>query len=397
MKLLGWMHRKFRQNNSSEPFKDLVIGNSCNCLSGQSPLDDEQNYLKPNNHGVKLFKNMMMNQKVMRKSFAGIDSTKETEDYYIEPSSMCDDDLFPGFLAIGTLGSSSDQVVSDPTSTPTFAISVESITQKEDEVTENDLKLINDELEKVLGAETNDDVSIDYYSSGRNSHVSTGRNSHVSTGRSSHVSIITLSGKPITETHNNNNGGSVCPLQGYLFGTAIELSETTRTSSSSSSTITAAATTMTTKKEHRTSLGELFQRSKLAEECAKNNNNNENKEEKREGDKSAMNMVKEKLKKRILHHASSRNSTSMNDSSSCAAETKLNKILHMFRKKVHPESSTAAHKYSKQHRKNENKKKIMSDIKGSEMVHPDYDENEDSFINREHWIKTDADYLVLEL
>ncbi|KAL1361167.1 protein LAZY 1-like isoform X2 [Arachis ipaensis] len=383
MKLLGWMHRKFRQNNSSEPFKDLVIG--------QSPLDDEQNYLKPNNHGVKLFKNM--NQKVMRKSFAGIDSTKEHEDYYIEPSSMCDDDLFPGFLAIGTLGSSSDQVVSDPTSTPTFAISVESITEKEDEVTENDLKLINDELEKVLGA---DDVSIDYYSSGRNSHVSTGRNSHVSTGRSSHVSIITLSGKPITETHNNNNGGSVCPLQGYLFGTAIELSETTRTSSSSSSTMTAAATaTATTKKEHRTSLGELFQRSKLAEECAKNNN--ENKEEKREGDKSAMNLVKEKLKKRILHHASSRNSTSMNDSSSSAAETKLNKILHMFRKKVHPESSTAAHKYSKQHRKNENKKKIMSDIKGSEIVHPDYDENEDSFINREHWIKTDADYLVLEL
>ncbi|MED6209924.1 hypothetical protein PIB30_059406 [Stylosanthes scabra] len=307
---------------------------------------------------------------------------------------MCDDDLFPGFLAIGTLGSSSDQILHDPASTPTFAISVESITEKEDEVTENDLKLINDELEKVLGAETNDDVSIDY-SSGRNSHVSTGRNSHVSTGRSSHVSIITLSGKPITETqNNNNNGGSVCPLQGYLFGTAIELSETTRTSSVSAMAVA--------KKEHRTSLGELFQRSKLAEESAKNN---ENKEEKREGDKSAMNMVKEKLKKRILHHASSRNSTSIHDSSS--AETKLNKILHMFRKKVHPESSSTGannNKYSKNHRKNNNeskKKTTFSDGGGlikAEMFHPDDDDIEDSFIiNREHWIKTDADYLVLEL
>ena len=60
----------------------------------------------------------------------------------------------------------------------------------------------------------------------------------------------------------------------------------------------------------------------------------------------------------------------------------------MFRKKVHPESSTAAQKSAK-HRKNESKKKIISEgghIKG-DMVHPD----EDSFGNREHWIKTDAD------
>lgn len=285
----------------------FVSGNSCNCLSGQASLDDDQNYLKPS-PGVKLFKQNQKGQN-LRKSFAGLESARVDEDYEGEPSSGAMCDLFPGFLAIGTLGS--EQVVSDPSSTPTFAISVESITEKEDEVTENDLKLINDELEKVLGAETNDDVSND--SSGRNSHVSTGRSSHVSTGRSSHVSIITLSGKPIEGAVSNVNGGAVCPLQGYLFGTAIELSETTTVA----------------KKEHRTSLGELFQRSKLAEENLSAKSEKEDKRIERDADKSAMNLMKEKLKKRILH-ASSRSSTSINGGpvDSASAETKLNKV-HM--------------------------------------------------------------------
>ncbi|MCI07898.1 hypothetical protein A2U01_0028967, partial [Trifolium medium] len=63
-------------------------------------------------------------------------------------------------------------------------------------------------------------------------------------------------------------------------------------------------------------------------------------------------------------------------------------ILHMFRKKVHPENSTIGHKSGK-HRKNENKKKIMNDggHNKSYLVHPE----EDSSSYREHWIKTDAD------
>ncbi|KAH7849672.1 hypothetical protein Vadar_021258 [Vaccinium darrowii] len=46
-------------------------------------------------------------------------------------------------------------------STPTFSISVENVSEKEIQVTENDLKLINDVLEKVLGAENgcNDSLS----------------------------------------------------------------------------------------------------------------------------------------------------------------------------------------------------------------------------------------------
>lgn len=282
------------------PTYGLVSGHSCNCLSGQPSLDDEQSYLKPN-PGIKLFKQTQKGHN-LRNSFAGLEAAKVDDDYEGESqAAMCD--LFPGFLAIGTLGS--EQVISYP-STPTFAISVESITEKEDEVTENDLKLINDELEKVLGGETNDDVSND----------SSSRNSHVSTGRNSHVSIITLSGKPIEGRVSNGNGTAICPLQEYLFGTAIELSETTTTT-----------TTTVAKKEHRTSLGELFQRSKLAEEINSAKCEREDKRTEREADKSAMNLMKEKLKKRMLH-ASSKNSTSASGGpvDFASAETKLNKV-----------------------------------------------------------------------
>ncbi|CAJ1977822.1 unnamed protein product [Sphenostylis stenocarpa] len=368
MKLLGWMHRKFRQN-SAEPFKDLVIGNSC---------DDDHNYLKGSFGNYKHVKQSQKEQN-LRKSFAGVEDEEFEED-----SAGAMYELFHGFLAIGTLGS--EQVVSDPSTTPTFAISVENITEKEDEVTENELKLINDELEKVLGA---DDES------------SCGRNSHVSNGRSSHGSIITLSGKPLLEGggESNGNGSAVCPLQGYLFGSAIELSETT--------TVAVAK-----QKEHRTSLGELFQRSKLAEE-------NDNKRSEREADKSAMHLMKKKLKKRMLH-TSSRSSTSQ-PVDSASAERKLHKILHMFHRKVHPENWTGAQKCDK-YQKSETKKKTMNEVVHGEediMIHPKRamsKENimrqyykiqpnpfhfalgcEDSSDNKEHWIKTDADYLVLEL
>lgn len=276
----------------------MCQGHSCNCLSGQSALDDAQSYQRPN-HGTKHFRQAQRDQN-LRKSFAGLESAKvnadDDHDQYEEDSSASAaaaaiSDLFHGFLAIGTLGSE------HPSSTPTFSISVENITEKEDEVTENELKLINDELEKVLlGAETNKDINDD---------SSSGRNSHVSTGRSSHGSIITLSGKEGTES-----SSAVCPLQGYLFGSAIEMSETT---------------TNNPKKEHRTSLGELFQRSKLAEENNSGGNSKSERDDKREADhRSAMNLMKKKLKKRMLL-ASSRNSTSP-PVDSASAETKLHKV-----------------------------------------------------------------------
>uniref|UniRef100_A0A803PI37 Uncharacterized protein n=1 Tax=Cannabis sativa TaxID=3483 RepID=A0A803PI37_CANSA len=216
------MHRKFRQN-TNEALKALVIG--------QSSMDDQQQYYtkSSSNYGGRPFKQSQRDNHLRKSSFTGLDNEEDYYDQDESSSSAAISELFHGFLAIGTLGS--DQMMTDP-ATPTFPISVDNITEKETEVTENELKLINDELEKVLGAEAPDD--------GFNND-SSGRNSHVSNGRSSHGSIITLSGK--TE---DGNGTTVCPLQGYLFGSAIELSETT--------------TTAAAKKEHRTSLGELFQK-----------------------------------------------------------------------------------------------------------------------------------------
>lgn len=241
-------------------------------------------------------------QHQLRKSFTGLETVRaEEDDYEDQESSAAISELFHGFLAIGTLGS--EQIMNDP-ATPTFAISVENITEKETEVTENELKLINDELEKVLiGEEASpDDQGFNEFSSARNSHVSN--------GRSSHGSIITLSGKGDGE--GGGGGNTVCPLQGYLFGSAIELSETSATAAA--------------KKEHRTSLGELFQRSKIAEDYG--GGKSEEKRLEKEVDKSAMNLMKKKLKKKMLH-ASSRSSTTA-DSAPAPTETKLHKVIINF-------------------------------------------------------------------
>ncbi|XP_058774231.1 protein LAZY 1-like [Vicia villosa] len=262
MKLLDWIHRRLGQN-STRPSKHLLI------------------------------------------AAAAVDEEEEQEAWK--------DGIFPGFLAIGTLGL-------DPSSTPTFSICVDDIiTERDDDVTENELKLINDELEKVFAlTNTNDD------SSGRNS----------SGGRSSHGSI-------------SGESNTFCPLQGYLFGSAFELSATSMVAVSKN-------------KEHqhqseRTSLAELFQRSKLEDENSlvggKDDDTENNKEE----------AMKKKVKNRRMIHAFD----------SASADRKLHyKIFQMFHKKIHPVNPRATIK----------KKKSWAEYE-----------------NKEQWIKTDADYLVLEL
>ncbi|XP_028060363.1 LOW QUALITY PROTEIN: protein LAZY 1-like [Camellia sinensis] len=190
MKLLGWMHRKFRAN---EPLKDFSIGNSCTCLSGQPSLDDQQYYPK---------------------------------------------------LVLG----------------------------------ETVMLVLED--------------------------------SYVSTGRSSHGSTITLSGKPLEGTETSGNGTTICPLQGYLFGSAIELPETTTV----------------VKKEHRTSLGELFQRTKIAEENYVAKSERGEKRTEKETDKSAIHLMKKMLKKRMVHGSSRSSTTSTGGNvDSASSETKLHK------------------------------------------------------------------------
>lgn len=137
------------------------------------------------------------------------------------------------------------------------------MTEKETEVTEIDLKLINDELEKFLEAEAKDEGSIE------------------SPGRNSHVSIITLCGKQMEAADVEESGKMiVCPLQGYLFGSSIELPETRSTEV----------------KKGKASLGELFQRTKIADEYA--TVKDEKGEIQAKGtNKSAMHLVKKILRK----------------------------------------------------------------------------------------------------
>ena len=164
--------------------------------------------------------------------------------------------LFHGFLAIGTLAT---ETVTNEPETPAFATSVENIMEKETEATENELKLINNELEKLLESE----------------------------GKEDRTATITLADKPSEETENNENGQSVCPLQDYLFSSVVGLPETT-----------------TTKKEHRTSLGELFKTKMVDETGAKGNKVQKQKE--KETEKSAVQLMKNILKGKSLYSSSKR-------------------------------------------------------------------------------------------
>ncbi|KAK4785881.1 hypothetical protein SAY86_002570 [Trapa natans] len=393
MKLLDWMHRKFR-HNSGEPLKDFLIG--------QPSLDDQQYYHKQNSV-VKAFKQAHPD-KIFRNSFAGLlEADAVEEDAYEEETAAEMSEIFHGFLAIGTLGSEPGSI--DPAATPTFTYSIEYITEKETEVTEDELKLINDELEKVLAAEAKDEWGND--SSGRNSYVSTGRNSYVSTGRSSHGSTITLSGKPLEGQETNGNGGSVCPLQEYLFGSAIEATEAPKM----------------TKKEQRTSLGELFQRTKMTEDGYGVKAEKEERRGEKDSEKSTTYLMK-KLKKKVLPAASKSSTISAGGGSdSSSAEKKLHKLMQMFHRKVHPEYS-AVEKETGKNQANESKKKTADHDNGNHglsdediLIYPSRNPSKKSMRrfkshfnpphftlagnesndNKELWIKTDADYLVLEL
>lgn len=147
---------------------------------------------------------------------------------------------------------------------------LESITESKSDLTENDLKLINYELEKFLEAETKEWCN-------------------ESSGRSSHASTITLSGKQTDEAENEDYEKIlVCPLQGYLFGSSIELPETRKEV-----------------KKEKVSLEELFHRTKTTNDI--NTEKGERGEvQAKKTHKPAMHLMKKMLKKL---HASSKSST----------------------------------------------------------------------------------------
>lgn len=209
------------------------------------------------------------------------------EEKFQPEASVATSDLFHGFLTIGTLGA--EPVISEP-ATPTFSMSLENIAEGNTTVTENDLKLINDELEKFLEAEAEEEWC------------------NESPGRNSQVSIITLSSKQMEGENSEDNEKVLCPLQGYLFGSLIELPETLEL------------------KKEKTSLAELFHRTKLLDEystkqCGK-------------GEiqvnpihKSSKNPIRKVLKKL---HASSRSSTISSKIESVPTKRKLHKVSFLL-------------------------------------------------------------------
>ncbi|KAF2322899.1 hypothetical protein GH714_031914 [Hevea brasiliensis] len=184
--LLGWMHNKIR-HTSIQPFKDFTIGNYCVCLSAKSPVDDKVSYIRPR---------FDSRHEVCDNALSEVEA-KKAEGNQEDQTSSAMPELFHGFLAIGTLGSK--QVNSEP-ATPTFPMSLENIADEKIEATENDLKLINNEIEKFIDAEAEEGCN-------------------ESLARSSYVSNITLSGIQ-TEGANADDyrNTALCPLQGYLFG-----------------------------------------------------------------------------------------------------------------------------------------------------------------------------------
>ncbi|KAI4350491.1 hypothetical protein L6164_004942 [Bauhinia variegata] len=389
MKLFQWVHRKFRQN-SSDPFQDFTFGNPCTCLTVQSTLDDQYPHTNPSFSSTNQSRFSKSRQQESRASYSEFED-KRDEGKFEEETSTVISEIFQGFLTIGTLGA---ETVSNEPATPTFATPSEDIAEMNPEVTENDLKLINYELEKFLEAENKEERF--YESSGRNSHVST----------------ITLSGKQIDGADDEDYGStSVCPLQGYLFGSSIELTER-----------------VSEVRKERASLGELFHRTKITnQDFIETRGSGEIEEtEFSQTHKSAKHIIRKMFKK---IHSSSKNSTaSEGDGDDSAARNKrFHKVLRMFHRKVYPENCMNAKACIKSQ-----KGKIKSDLHdcchGNDTGDPTcpdksakglapasksrkwsthwkakWNQPQRGFYRncssgkREHWIKTDSEYLVLEL
>ncbi|KAL8142773.1 hypothetical protein V2J09_015805 [Rumex salicifolius] len=137
MKIFGWLQCKLGNNNGGM-LKESVYGNAC-CLSMKPSWNNQQDYLRPNNNGSK------------RK----LQTKHEFEDY-LNGSKAQDsvgdattEESFPGFLAIGTLNMES--MVSEP-GTPTFGFPAFQDNNMEEE--DYELKLINEELEKLYKVES---------------------------------------------------------------------------------------------------------------------------------------------------------------------------------------------------------------------------------------------------
>ncbi|CAA3027653.1 Hypothetical predicted protein [Olea europaea subsp. europaea] len=334
-------------------------GNPSSCPSVQA-FSDDRHYLNP----IKTFSHSNTKcQKSSHKIEAENSEVTFHEDAF---------DPF-GFLAIGTFGM--ELLNTDPP-TPRFIVPDMNVTNEETEITNNDLKLINYELEKFLEAEAKE-IAND------------------SSERSSQASIITLSNKQIEGGDSEGTNTVPCPLQNYLFGSLTEL----------------AGTGVEAKKE-RTSLGELFKRNLLHDDPSRKYE---------ESEKEARGRYVKRFMKKMVKNSHSATSSSTLSSKGDAAESisikrKLSKALKVFCTKVYPEEMTAKQFINLQKGKNKNifhegghkigggndNKKLaqVANIKNEKNTAKLFSNGvgkSASAVNRERWIKTDTDFLVLEL
>ncbi|XP_062105408.1 protein LAZY 1 [Humulus lupulus] len=393
MKVLDWVHQTFR-HNSIKPFKELHIGNPCIRLSTQTSLDDQDSYTKQN-FGSK-------------DGFTSLKRPKQEEESYFshykgpteEETSSTISELFHGFLSIGTLGSEAN--INEP-ETPTFATPLENIAEGKLKVTENDLKLINYELEKLVEAESKEEVFDE------------------SSARISSVSTITLGGKQTDGVEDEDYWKTVvCPLQGYLFGSSIELPET-----------------RAELKNEKASLAELFHRTKITENCTEKCVREELPDKHKH--KSATHFMKKMIKKLHLSSKSSLHSACGdlpdsvsakkelgNATDSVSSKKKLHKVMHMFHRKIHPESSVDAREFIRSkkctakitpneggytngnlvHKGGDNRRccQGLPSIRETQSRRNKLNSAQQSSLScnnlrgkGEHWINIDEDYLVLEL
>ncbi|XAR58296.1 hypothetical protein NMG60_11026742, partial [Bertholletia excelsa] len=367
------MHRKQRLN-SSELCKEFTTGNSYTCSSTQSSLYEQEDYQKST------FCLAGLMQLHGRSQNLGEFKTNSREEVHEDRSSVMTTLHFDSFLRIGTLGS--EQNITE-LSTPTFPVNLQKVIEKGTEVKEYDLKLINDKLEKFLEAESKemDDES---------------------SKRSSNVSVIPMHSKKFEGVNHEENGYVVCPLKEYLFGSSVK----------------PPASSMS-EKEKRTSQGKLFNKNSVAcgqatKDCLE--------EEKHPKGTYNKHVIDKMLKKLCFSYRGPAASASGGASADPAStKRKLPKAIWKFHKKVHPEKSTEKEEFTepcKFHIKEispnyafnkggpapGNKYKCRSPIKATLKkeiidIKPTHKGLSSSGLTQktEHWITTDANYLVLEL
>ncbi|KAL7106621.1 hypothetical protein ACP275_06G005000 [Erythranthe tilingii] len=363
MKFLGWMHRKVMQN-STELIANSKTGSPSACLSVQTMFDEHSYYVKP----TKSFSHSNIKcQKISKSNRMEANNMEELiQEESFEPFD---------FLAIGTFGT--ELLNTDPP-TPTFSIPFEESTNKQTGIIENDLKLINYELEKFLEAQEKD-IGND------------------TSARGNDANTITLSNKQLEGADSEDHMFMKnCPLQNYLFGTPVELVETDKEV-----------------QREKTSLEELFKRNNIIHDDFKTKSDAAEQKPKK---KDAAYFMKKVVKKFYSSPSSSMASSKSDAAVSLSIKKKLSKALKKFQRKIHPEEI--------------NDKRLVKMKKGEnkDISHADAGQiggdNEDMMvdqaigrksenntlklysediskgataINGGHWIKTDSDYLVLEL